>query len=163
LLPQNWLVYWRDTVQSNGLSNNGISISDTFYYIINISFPSSAHQRVSSILKEEFTIRASLDFNGVFFTVAVKEGCSEIIHADWNDNPDSLSWIVPIGNWEGGEWCSPQLGLKFPVQAGQVLAATTHRLVHCSAPITHGQRLIFTLFTDKYLMKSTSDTSGCSN
>ena len=98
-----------------------------------------------------FATRPALDFGGVFFTVAVKEGSSEIVHLDFNDHPDNIAWIVPLGDWEGGEFCVPQLGIKVPLHAGQVIAAMTRNLAHCSAP-AHGLRLILTLFSDKTLI-----------
>jgi hypothetical protein len=111
-----------------------------------------AHGRVATILAKEFATRPALDFGGVFFTVAVKEGSSEIIHLDFNDDKDNVSWIVPFGDWKGGEFCVPQLNQKVPIRPGQVIAAMTRNLAHCSAPVT-GRRVILTLFTDKTLLK----------
>jgi hypothetical protein len=85
--------------------------------------------------------------------VAIKEGSSEILHLDFNDDEHSVSWVVPVGDWTGGEFCLPQLGVKIPVRPGQVLAVMTKTLVHCTAPITSGRRLIMTLFSDRTLLK----------
>lgn len=85
--------------------------------------------------------------------MAAKEGSSEIFHLDFHDDPHSVSWIIPLGDWTGGEFCLPQLGVKIPVLPGQALAVMTKILVHCSAPITNGRRLILTLFSDGYLLK----------
>jgi hypothetical protein len=94
-----------------------------------------------------------LDFKGAFFTVAVKEGTSERIHIDFNDDPNNVSWVVPLGEWEGGEFCAPQLDQKVPISPGQAFAAMTRILAHSSAPIKNGRRLVLTLFTDKYLLQ----------
>lgn len=105
------------------------------------------------MLANEFVTRPALDFQGVFFTVAVKEGSSELVHLDFNDHLDNIAWIVPLGAWEGGEFCVPQLGIKVPIHAGQVIAAMTRNLAHCSPP-KEGLRVILTLFSDKFLLKN---------
>ena len=43
-------------------------------------------------------------------TVAVKEGSSEWIHVNYNDQ--GITWVLPISKWEGGEMVFPQLKLK---------------------------------------------------
>ncbi|KAG2029698.1 hypothetical protein BDR03DRAFT_813490, partial [Suillus americanus] len=55
------------------------------------------------ILKDEFLARPTLDFFGAFFTFAIKEGTREIFHIDWNDELDSITWLIALGDWEGGE------------------------------------------------------------
>ncbi|KAF8875575.1 hypothetical protein BD779DRAFT_1678179 [Infundibulicybe gibba] len=112
-----------------------------------------AYDRVKSLLQSEFECRPALDFQGAFFAVAVKEGSSEIIHLDFHDFKHSITWIVPLGDWEGGEFCIPQLGIKIPVHAGQVLGAMTGVFAHCSAPVTQGYRVILTLFSENCLVK----------
>lgn len=85
--------------------------------------------------------------------MAVKEGASELLHLDWNDDEDNMAFVLPVGDWEGGEFCCPQLGEKIPIRPGQVFAVTARVLVHCSAPVTNGRRVVFTLFTDNILLK----------
>ena len=96
---------------------------------------------------------ACAGFGGAFFTVAAKEGSSEILHLDFNDERHSIAWVIPLGDWAGGEFCLPQLGIRIPVRPGQVLAVMTKILVHCTAPITSGRRIILTLFCDQNLLK----------
>ncbi|KAK7443178.1 hypothetical protein VKT23_015776 [Stygiomarasmius scandens] len=115
-----------------------------------------AHRYVNANIRPthqaEYESRLALDFNGAFFGAAVKEGSSEIFHVDWNDDPNTLTWIVPLGDgWEGGEFCVPQLNTKVPVKQGQLIGALTRRLIHCGTP-TQGRRLVLTLFCDRYLM-----------
>ncbi|KAK7434021.1 hypothetical protein VKT23_020420 [Stygiomarasmius scandens] len=121
-----------------------------------------AHRFVKTHFREghhqEFEARISLDFGGAFFCTAIKEGGSEIYHLDFHDDPDTLTWIIPLGEgWEGGEFCLPQLGFKIPLQPGQVLGALTRRLIHCSAPANGGRRLVLTLFCDKWIMKHSEE------
>lgn len=101
----------------------------------------------------KYRSRPCLNFGGIFCTVAVKEGASELLHLDWNDDEDNMAFVLPVGDWEGGEFCSPQLGEKIPICPGQVFAVTARVLVHCSAPVTNGRRVVFTLFTDNILLK----------
>ncbi|KAG2111493.1 uncharacterized protein F5147DRAFT_530838, partial [Suillus discolor] len=53
-----------------------------------------------------------LDFFGAFFMFAIKEGMSEIYHVDWNNDLDSITWLLTLGDWEGGELVLPQKGLE---------------------------------------------------
>lgn len=112
-----------------------------------------AHVRVSILLSAWLKKRPALDFGGSFFIVAVKEGSSEILHIDFNDDPNCVSWVILLGDWTGGEFCLPQLGVRIPVRPGQALAVMTKILVHCTTPITSGRRIILTLFTDRTLLK----------
>ncbi|KAL0947186.1 hypothetical protein HGRIS_013310 [Hohenbuehelia grisea] len=98
-----------------------------------------------------------MDFEGAFFTAAVKEGSSEILHLDWNDDKrGGITWVIPVGDWKGGEFCSPQLHGRFPIAQGQVLGVQTRRIVHCGTPAV-GRRVVFTLFADHTLMKQSDD------
>ena len=71
--------------------------------------------------------------------------------------------MVPLGDWTGGEFCAPQLGVKVPVMPGQVLGVMTRVLAHCGAPVTNGQRAILTLFTDKFILKHGDATALTKN
>ncbi|KAF8573929.1 hypothetical protein K439DRAFT_1268764, partial [Ramaria rubella] len=80
---------------------------------------------------ETFQKRPGLDFKGIFFCLAIKEGSSQIIHLDWTDHPWTYAWVILIGEgWQGGELCLPQLGKKVPTRPGQVIAFTARTLAH---------------------------------
>ncbi|KAJ7849127.1 hypothetical protein B0H14DRAFT_2228962, partial [Mycena olivaceomarginata] len=80
-----------------------------------------------------------LDFGGLWFTVAVKEGLSEIIHLNFNDTHALVTfiWVVlcPNLSWTGGEFFVPQLKGKIPFCRGQMLAVQTRILAHCGVEI----------------------------
>lgn len=95
--------------------------------------------------------RPAMDFGGLFLTMAVKEGSSEHTHIDWNESIQKYSLIFCAGDFRGGEFCTPQLNTRVPLQPGSVLAARTRILAHCSAPVS-GRRLVFTCFTDSTLL-----------
>ena len=105
-------------------------------------------------LATELNERPNLDFGGLFFTIAVKEGSSEIFHIDWNDNMQKYAIIFCAGDYEGGEFCVPQLRVRIPLRPGSVIAVRTRLLAHCSAPLK-GRRLVFTCFTDCTLLEHT--------
>jgi hypothetical protein len=63
-----------------------------------------------------------------------------------------ITWVVPLGDWTGGEFCAPQLGVKIPMRPGQILGVMTKLLAHCGAPVTGGRRVVLTLFTDHFLL-----------
>ena len=76
-------------------------------------FIERVHQRVMSFspVRDILAVRPSLDFGGMFFGLAVKEGGSGTIHLDWTDHPCAYAWVILAGEgWEGGELCLPQLG-----------------------------------------------------
>ncbi|KAG1860556.1 hypothetical protein C8R48DRAFT_673767 [Suillus tomentosus] len=112
-----------------------------------------AHNHVLNELGSQFHLRPNLDMGGPFFTVAAKEAGSGITHLDWNDDRAIFAFIFAVGDWEGGEFCAPQLGIKIPLRPGQVLAVLARVLAHFSAPVTKGRRIVFTCFTDKLLFR----------
>jgi hypothetical protein len=99
-----------------------------------------------------------LDFQGAFTMVAVTNGVSDILHRDHDDG--GLTWVVPIGDWEGGELCLPQLTkpdeetpLKVQVRPGDAIAFQANLLCHFATPILNGYRLALTCFTDANMLK----------
>ncbi|KAF8578054.1 hypothetical protein K439DRAFT_1363282 [Ramaria rubella] len=114
-----------------------------------------AHQRVLSFdsIQEAFKARPSLDFQGIFFTLAIKDSGSEILHLDWSDHPWTYAWVILLGeDWEGGELCLPQLGRKIPTHPGQVIAFTGHTLAHFAATCKNSRRLVCTGYSDAWVI-----------
>ncbi|KAJ7132011.1 hypothetical protein C8R44DRAFT_730766 [Mycena epipterygia] len=85
------------------------------------------YARVKSILGDELAARDCIDWEGIFFCAAVKEGSSEIIHIDWND---ALALLT------------------FRARLNLMLALRTRILAHCGATVTSGGRLVITCFSD---------------
>ncbi|KAG1875981.1 hypothetical protein C8R48DRAFT_591757, partial [Suillus tomentosus] len=52
---------------------------------------------VKHLLRNEFLLMPSLDFKGAFFCLAIKNGISEIIHIDWNNSLDTITWLIVLG------------------------------------------------------------------
>ncbi|KAF9491164.1 hypothetical protein BDN71DRAFT_1453371 [Pleurotus eryngii] len=103
--------------------------------------------------RDELAAMPWLDFGGAFFTVAIKVGSSECWHIDWNDDRcGSIAWVVPIGEFTGGDFCSPQLLTHISICRGQVLEVQAWRLIHCGLKTT-GVCHVFTLFTDGLILK----------
>ncbi|KAK6992716.1 hypothetical protein R3P38DRAFT_2739149 [Favolaschia claudopus] len=112
------------------------------------------HARVRHVLASILEQRPNLDLGGLFFTIAVKAGSSEVVHVDWNDNLHKFALIFCVGSFEGGEVCLPQLGRRIPLPPGSVLALRTRLLAH-AAIVGDGYRLVFTCFTDSLLLEQT--------
>ncbi len=93
------------------------------------------------------------DLGPVVFSVAMKEGSSEKNHLDFSDDYVYLSWVIAVGDWEGADFCAPQLGFQFPIKSGQIFAVRTRTLAHCSSPITSGRRIVFTCFAERILLQ----------
>lgn len=70
-----------------------------------------------------------MDFGGAFFTFAVKEGGSELCHIDWGDSPFTLTMVVSVGD-KTVYICVPQLRIKIPLCAGQLLGLASRLLSH---------------------------------
>ncbi|KAJ7599235.1 hypothetical protein C8J56DRAFT_720928, partial [Mycena floridula] len=98
-------------------------------------------------LNKLFKKRPELDFGPTFFTVAVKSGSSEILHLDMMDNTEDFMWIAIIRDFTGGYFYAPQFGICIPVFPGQVLGVLA-RLI----PVMSGRRIVYTLFSDKFIM-----------
>ncbi|KAG1865059.1 hypothetical protein C8R48DRAFT_772769 [Suillus tomentosus] len=112
-----------------------------------------ANTRVHQYLGDKYQLRPNLDMGGPFFAIAAKESGSGVVHIDWNDDRALYAFVFAVGDWEGGEFCAPQLGIKIPVRPGQVLAVLARVLAHFSAPVTSGRRIVFTCFTDRLLFR----------
>jgi hypothetical protein len=117
------------------------------------------HTRVRQHLGHDLLSWPRVDMGGPFFALTVKEAGSGVVHLDWNDNRVIYAYIFAVGDWEGGEFCIPQLGIKIPVRPGQVLAVLARVLAHFSALVTSGRRIVFTCFTDTLLFKHTHPES----
>lgn len=113
------------------------------------------NQRVEAILAQEKLARPDVFMEGPFFTIAVKEAGSGLVHIDWNDHPTMYAFVFAVGDWEGSEFCVPQLGIKIPTKPGQILAVLARVLAHFSSPVTAGRRIVFTCFTDSLLVNHT--------
>lgn len=92
-----------------------------------------------------------LDFLGAFTTVAVTNGISNVMHTDAGDG--GLTWVVPIGEWEGGDLCIPQAGIRIEVRPGDAIAFQANFLAHFSSEIKWGNRLALTCFTCRNVLR----------
>ncbi|KAJ7174330.1 hypothetical protein C8R46DRAFT_1214542 [Mycena filopes] len=90
---------------------------------------------VQRLLRKEFAARPSLNFGGLFFTVAIKEGSSELIHIDWNNCLQKYALIFCTGNYTGGDFCIPPLQIRIPLCPGSVLAVRTRLLAYCTTSL----------------------------
>ncbi|KAF8347126.1 hypothetical protein F5887DRAFT_1072655 [Amanita rubescens] len=86
-------------------------------------------KNISSFLLtlEHIACRTALDFESAFTTVAVMEGSSDRVHVDANDH--GISWILPLGDWEGGRLVIPQLKMEVEVHAGQLHRRNAQHLI----------------------------------
>ncbi|KAJ7715045.1 hypothetical protein B0H16DRAFT_1806516 [Mycena metata] len=88
------------------------------------------------LLRKEFAHHPSLNFGGLFFTVAIKEGAK--VHTDFCTG-------------KCGDFCIPQLDIHIPLGPGSVLTVRTRLLAHCATLVGKGCQVVFTCFTDTYL------------
>jgi hypothetical protein len=106
----------------------------------------------------------AVDFGGVFFCIALSIGHSDHVHMDNTDFRKSYAFIMPLGDFEGGDTVLPTLGLSIPVCPGQLLAITASFLPHYISAVS-GVRYVATFFTDQFTAVRTRDVllqMGCS-
>ncbi|KAJ6557778.1 hypothetical protein B0H19DRAFT_993576 [Mycena capillaripes] len=112
------------------------------------------HQRILKHLGRQLAEYPNFDFGSVITTVACKEGGSEKIHLDWFDNLNLFAWVTAVGDFQGANFCTPQLGGQMVSKPGSVLGTRTRFLAHCCTPIS-GRRIVFTFFIDSCLFERT--------
>jgi hypothetical protein len=77
---------------------------------------------------------------GIFPMIAINFNTISDYHWDENDAPNSLCCLVPLGDFQGGELYFPQLRTLVPLRPDQVVAFSSHFLLHGNFPLTHGIR-----------------------
>jgi hypothetical protein len=87
--------------------------------------------------------------------VAVTKGVSDVMHRDGNDA--GLTWVMPLGEWKGGDLCIPQYGIKIPIKEGNAIVFQANFLGHMSSPLLSGEHLALTCFTDKCIMMDSQE------
>ncbi|RHZ79694.1 hypothetical protein Glove_142g12 [Diversispora epigaea] len=73
---------------------------------------------------------------GIFPMIAINYNTISDFHWDEHDELNSLCFLVALGDFVGGELCFPQLQIVVPLQAGQIVAFSSHLLLHGNFPIT---------------------------
>lgn len=98
----------------------------------------------------------ALDNGPAFFCIALTQGSSDFLHIDRTDWTNSYAFVVPFGEFTGGEAILPTLGLSIPLQPGQYLAFNASFLPHYCAQLK-GVRYVATFFTDRGMAAKTCD------
>lgn len=113
----------------------------------------------SYLKKKNFTgDREVLDFHEAFTTVAVTDGISDIIHTDRSDA--GMTWVFPIGDWEGADLCLNQMGKKVEVRPGDGVAFHANFLSHNNSKLKSGKRVALTCFVDRLLFLDAMKEAG---
>lgn len=81
--------------------------------------------------------------------MALSRGHSYGIHTDRTDNSKSYAFVIPLGEFTGGDLVLPSIGYSVPVRPGQILAFTASLLPHYVKEVT-GWRYAITAFTDRF-------------
>ena len=83
---------------------------------------------------------------GIFPTIAINFNVISKYHWDSNDNSDGLCFLIPLGDFEGGELVFPQLQIVVKLKPGQIVAFPSCLLLHGNLPITKGIRFSIVYF-----------------
>jgi len=95
---------------------------------------------------KEFKERPALNLGPLCYTLAVKEGGSEICHVDPTDDKRKYAIIICLGEFSGGDLCLPFNGYRIPFAMGQILIFQARLLPHMTS-VYKGFRLVITGFT----------------
>jgi hypothetical protein len=112
-------------------------------------------QRVLALAVEDYK-EWPIDFGGSFFCLALTHGSSSGIHTDRTDHTKSYAFVIPLGDFEGGDMETPSIGYRVPLRTGQILAFAASFLPHYVHHAT-GIRHSITAFTDKFTAIRTRD------
>ncbi|KAK7006115.1 hypothetical protein R3P38DRAFT_2793880 [Favolaschia claudopus] len=108
------------------------------------------YEKVLETLGPQLHERPALNFGGLFFTIAAKEGSSERIHLDFFDAHGLVTFIFIVSRrgstWSGGDFIAPQLGGRIPFRGGQAIAVRTRSIAHAGAEVTGLGRIAITCF-----------------
>jgi hypothetical protein len=77
---------------------------------------------------------------GIFPMISINYNIISDYHWDENDNPNSLCFLVALGDFEGGELCFPELEIVVQLKLGQVVAFPSRLLLHGNLKFTKGIR-----------------------
>jgi len=75
-------------------------------------------------------------------------------HIDRHDDKYGFCWLVPLGEWEGGDLIFPQLKVRIKLKPGNILAFRSNLLVHGNLPYS-GVRHSLVFFTHNNLFPET--------
>ena len=75
-------------------------------------------------------------------------------HIDRDDDKYGFCWLVPLGDWEGGDLIFPQLNVRIKLKPGNILAFRSNLLVHGNLPCS-GVRHLLVFFTHNNLFSNT--------
>jgi hypothetical protein len=115
-------------------------------------------KRLQQYLLKETTLltqNPNANFYGAFTTVAVKEGVSENLHVDYNDG--GITWVIPLGDWEGAQLQLPQLKISIGLVPGDILGFQGRLLAHYNTPISSGTRVVLTCFTCRNVLSTAQE------
>ncbi|RHZ69315.1 hypothetical protein Glove_284g145 [Diversispora epigaea] len=90
---------------------------------------------------------------GIFPMIAINFNALSNYHWDKLDAPNCLCCLVPLGNFQGGELYFPQLHTLIPLQPGQVVAFSSHYLLHGNFPLVNGIRHSVVYFVHNILFQ----------
>ncbi|RHZ49792.1 hypothetical protein Glove_511g13 [Diversispora epigaea] len=77
---------------------------------------------------------------GIFPMIAINFNTISDYHWDENDASNCLCCLVSLGDFQGGELYFPQLRTLVPLRPGQIVAFSSHFLLHSNFPLTRGIR-----------------------
>ena len=89
-------------------------------------------------------------------------------HIDRDDDKYGFCWLVPLGDWEGGDLIFPQLNVRIKLKPGNILAFRSNLLVHGNLPFSGVRHsLVFfthnNLFSDTFVNRKNNNNNSNSN
>ncbi|RHZ53698.1 hypothetical protein Glove_438g29 [Diversispora epigaea] len=89
----------------------------------------------------------------IFLMIAINFNALSNYYWDKLDASNCLCCLVPLGNFQGGELYFPQLHTLIPLQTGQVVAFSSHYLLHDNFPLVNRIRHSVVYFVHNILFQ----------
>src|SRR5436305_14524833 len=88
-----------------------------------------------------------------FPMIAINFNTISDYHWDEHDEPNSLCYLVALGDFDSGQLCFPQLQIVIPLKPGQIVAFSSRFLMHENFPVIRGIRHSIVYFIHKYFFR----------
>ena len=157
-LSVSTLKRWDDFLAQKPLFHE---VNDLFRELMPEAF-ADLNERFSKVKDERYNF-----FGTAFTSATVNNNYQVAVHYDGQNavNGKAALFVMEQGDWSGGEFCFPQLGVGFDIREGDILIGDNQSLQHCMLPFEFhsddAENVMFVLYAKEDLIKM--DDLDCEN